>query len=86
MSLDGVVTMALLLVAAGLCLARLLRPGSTADRIVAVDTFLVIVVCGLAVHAATTGDGTYLDILVVAALLAFVGTIMLSSLLRKREG
>lgn len=79
------VALLLLLLAGALCVARVLRPGSLADRIVGVDTLLVVVVCGLAVHAAATRDGTYLNILVVASLLAFVGSAMLSGLLRRSD-
>jgi multicomponent Na+:H+ antiporter subunit F len=77
------VALAALLVATALCIIRLFRAGSTADRVVVVDTLLVLVVCGLAVDAAGRGDGTYLDLLVVAALLGFVGTAMLSTVLDK---
>ncbi len=86
MTVGPTIAVAALLIAAGLCVIRLLRPGSMADRIIAVDTLLVIIVCGLAVVAATNRDGTYLDLLVVASLLGFVGTAMLSGLLRKRRG
>lgn len=86
MSVGPTIAAAILLIAAALCVIRLLRPGSMADRIVAVDTLLVIIVCGLAVVAAANRDGTYLDLLVVASLLGFVGTAMLSGLLRRRRG
>ncbi|MEX1038699.1 MAG: monovalent cation/H+ antiporter complex subunit F [Acidimicrobiia bacterium] len=85
MSAGPVIALAVLLFAALLHVLRLLRPGSMADRIIAVDTLLVVITSGLAVLAAATRDGTYLDLLVVAALLGFVGTALLSGLLRKRE-
>lgn len=46
-----------LAVAALLCVARLIRPGSLAERIVAVDSLLVVIVSGVAVQSARTGDG-----------------------------
>jgi multicomponent Na+:H+ antiporter subunit F len=73
-----------LAVAAGLVLARLVRGPSLADRIVALDALLVVVVSGIAVQAARTGDGTYLDVPVVAALLAFVGTISVARFIERR--
>jgi multicomponent Na+:H+ antiporter subunit F len=79
------IALTILLVTGLLHILRLLRPGSMADRIIAVDTLLVVITSGLAVYAAATKDGTYLDVLVVASLLGFVGTAMLSGLLRKRE-
>ena len=62
-------------VAGLLCLLRLVRGPSLADRIVALDALLIVIVSGIAVDAARTGEGTYLDVLVVAALLGFVGTV-----------
>lgn len=67
-----------------LCLVRLLRGPSLADRIVALDALLVIIVSGIAVDAARTGDGTYLDVLVVAALLGFVGTVNVARFIESR--
>ena len=67
-----------------LCLVRLVRGPSLADRIVALDALLVIIVSGIAVDAARTGDGTYLDVLVVAALLGFVGTVNVARFIESR--
>jgi multicomponent Na+:H+ antiporter subunit F len=65
-------------------MARLLRPGSLADRIVALDAVLVVLVSGIAVQAARTGDGTYLDVLVVVALLGFLGTVTVARFIERR--
>ncbi len=64
-----------LAVATLVCLARLIAGPSVPDRIVALDTVLFLVGSGVAVHAARTGEGTYLNILVVVSLLGFVGTV-----------
>ena len=74
MALITTVALGLLAIAAGLSLARLVRKGSVADRIVALDTLLVILVSGIAVFSVQRGDDVYLDVLVVTALLGFVGT------------
>ena len=71
-------------VAALLCVLRLIRPGSLADRIVALDLLLVVVVSGIAILAARTGRGSYLDVLVVAALLGFVGTVTVGRFIERR--
>lgn len=84
MDVVSVVALAGLVAASALCLWRLVRPGSLADRVVALDTMLVMVVSGIAVFAARTGDGTYLDVLVVAALLAFVSTVMIARFVERR--
>lgn len=68
--------LAVLSVAGLVALARVLRPGSTLiDRIIGLDLLLVIVVGGVGVLAARTGDGTFFDLFVVAGLLGFVSTI-----------
>lgn len=84
MNLVTNVALAGLALAGALCLARLARGRSLADRIVALDTLLVVVVSGIAVGAARTGQGTYLDVLVVAALLGFVGTITVARFIERR--
>ncbi len=67
-----------------LSLARLLRGPSLADRVVALDALLVVVVSGIAVDAARTGEGTYLDVLVVTALLGFVGAVTVARFIERR--
>lgn len=74
----------MLMVAAALCVIRLVRGGSLPDRIVALDTLLVVVVLGLAVLAARTGEDTYLDAMVVAALLGFTGTSLVARFIERR--
>ena len=71
-------------VSAVLCMFRLVRGPSLADRIVALDALLIVIVSGIAVDAARTGDGTYLDVLVVAALLGFVGTVNVARFIEQR--
>ncbi len=71
-------------VSALLCLARLLRGPSLADRVVALDALLVVIVTGIAADAARTGHGTHLDVVVVAALLGFVGTVTVARFIERR--
>lgn len=73
-----------LALSAVLCTARLVRAGSLADRIVALDALLVVVVSGIGVQAARTGEGTYLDVLVVAALIGFLGTVTVARFIERR--
>ncbi len=74
-----------------LSLIRIARGPSLLDRVVATDTLLVIISAGLAVHAALTQDPTVVPVLVVVALLAFVGSVSVARyvggmLLRSRTG
>lgn len=84
MTISTTIALAALSVAALLCVLRLIRPGSLADRIVALDLLLVVVVSGIAILAARTGRGSYLDVLVVAALLGFVGTVTVGRFIERR--
>lgn len=74
----------LLLLAGALCLLRLLRAGSIADRVVALDSLLIIIVSGIAVDAAARRSGTFLDLLVVGALIAFAGTVTVARFVEQR--
>ena len=79
------ISFGLLGLAAVLCLLRLLRGPSLANRIVALDALLLVVVSGLAVQAAVTGEDTYLDAMVVAALLGFTGTGLIAKFIERRR-
>lgn len=84
MSVIDVLTFAMLAAAGLLCVVRMLRGRSFPDRAVALDTLLVVVVCGIAVTAALTGSGIYLDVLVVAALLGFTSTALVARFIERR--
>lgn len=78
------ISLGMLAVAATLCVIRMVRGGPLPDRIVALDALVVIIVLGLAVLAARTGRDTYLDAMVVAALLGFTGTSLVATYIEKR--
>ena len=61
-----------------LALVRLAMGPSLLDRVVATDTLLVIISAGLAVYAALEQDPTFVPVLVVVSLLAFVGTVSIA--------
>lgn len=82
-----VTTLALTLitVAGLLCLLRELAPGaSLPDRLVGLDSLLVIIAAGLAVWAARTDSGTYLDVMVVTALVGFAATVTVAVYVERR--
>ena len=58
----------LLSLGALLTLARLIQGPSLADRVVATDLLLTLLVMGIAVLSARTGQGTYLIVMVVVAM------------------
>jgi multicomponent Na+:H+ antiporter subunit F len=75
-----VVGLAFALLGGGALLAmiRVARGPSLLDRVVATDTLLVIISAGLAVYAALERDPTVVPVLVVVALLAFVGSVSIA--------
>jgi multicomponent Na+:H+ antiporter subunit F len=74
----------ILSVSGSLCLARVVRRGSLADRIVALDSLLFVLVAAVAVLVARTRLPGFLDVLVVAALLGFVGTVTVARFIERR--
>jgi multicomponent Na+:H+ antiporter subunit F len=70
-----VVTAALLGLAGTLVLVRLLRGPSLQDRLVAVDTLLVLIACGIALNAVHLGELTEVVLLVVLTLVGFLSTL-----------
>ncbi len=73
-----------LALAALLCVIRIIRGDSIADRVIALDTLLIVIVVGVAVAAAGTGSGTYLDVLLIVALVAFIGTTSVGRFIERR--
>jgi multicomponent Na+:H+ antiporter subunit F len=75
----------ILILAGALALARVVRPRtSVAERIVALDLVLLIVVLGIGVFSIGRDTGAYLDVLVVVSLLGFVGTITVARFIERR--
>lgn len=68
------VALALIAVGGAGFLFRLVRGPSLADRVVALDGLLTIIVTGILAWSAYRRDGTYLTVGVVVALVAFLGT------------
>ena len=73
-SISGV----LLFVAAVAATLRVVRGPSVADRMVALDTLLFIGVGGIGTYIVATGDTTYVPVLVVVVLTAFLSTIVVA--------
>lgn len=78
------VSLAILAAAGVLCLVRLIRGGLVADRIIAFDTMVLIIVTGIAVGSVRAG-GVFLDLLVVAALLGFVATGFVARFIERED-
>ena len=73
-----------LAVSAALCVGRIVRGDSVADRVLALDSLLIVIVVGVGVEAARSGSGVYLDVLLVVALVAFIGTTAVGRFIERR--
>jgi len=67
-----------LVIGAAAAIVRVTIGPSVADRMVALDTLVFIGVAGLGVYIVRTGDTTYVSVLVVAILVAFLGTVVVA--------
>jgi multicomponent Na+:H+ antiporter subunit F len=74
----------ILAVSGVLCVVRLARGPSLPDRVLALDSLLIVGVVGVAIESARTRSGIYLDVLVVVALVAFVGTTSVARFIERR--
>lgn len=80
-----VITMALLAVAMALNLYRLLRGPGLPDRILALDTLYVNTIALLVLAGMHQGSTIYFEAAVVIAMLGFVGTVVLSKYVIRRD-
>jgi len=84
MELNLLEQIAALLMAAALLLGmiRLLAGPAPADRVISADTMSVTVTAGLTAVAAYFGSALYLDVALVFAALAFIGTVAIAMVIR----
>lgn len=68
-----------------LCLFRLLRGPSMADRILALDTLYINSLAGLMVAGVRLEDPTFFDAAVVIGMLGFVGTVAFAKYLLRGD-
>ncbi|MDR7417854.1 MAG: monovalent cation/H+ antiporter complex subunit F [Armatimonadota bacterium] len=76
--------LAMLVVAAGLALARLIRGPHLGDRIVAGDTIALLLINIVAVLGIRANTRLYADVAAVVAILGFIGTVASARYLRGR--
>ena len=69
------IALAMLALAMLLCLFRLLRGPSMADRVLALDTLYINSLAGLMVAGVRLDDPTFFDAAIVISLLGFIGTV-----------
>lgn len=86
MMIVGAICLAALAGSAALCLLRVWRADSLADRAVALDTVTATIVAGVAVVVAVTGDGIYADLALILGLLGFLATVAIARFMTRRGG
>lgn len=74
----------ILLLAAVLCLYRINRGPTAADRIVAVDILGILIIGFCAIMTISTGRSWYMDIGIAWALQSFIGTLALAKYLERK--
>ena len=74
-----------LLLCCVLCLYRMAMGPSAPDRMVAIDVLGTVVVGVIAILAVMTGKAYLLDVVLVWALVSFVGTLALAKFIEGRE-
>lgn len=71
--------------ASAVAAVRLFRGPSLADRVIAADLQLTLLALAAGVAAARTGSSTYLRVMLVVAILGFLGTTMAAAYLEERR-
>ncbi|MRR06565.1 MAG: cation:proton antiporter [Deltaproteobacteria bacterium] len=62
---------------------RLMRGPSLPDRVVALDLMATLVIGIVAVYSIATGRSAYLDVAIILALIAFLGTVAFAYYLQR---
>lgn len=79
------ICLGILALAGVVALLRVMRPRvSLADRMIALDLILLIIVMAIAVSSVGVDDPVFLDVLVVVSLLGFVGTFTVARFIERR--
>jgi multicomponent Na+:H+ antiporter subunit F len=74
-----------LMISVLLVFVRFLKGPSIADRVIALDLLITIGIGIIAVYSIISNQPTFLDIAMILALIAFLGTVAFSYYLERRE-
>lgn len=64
---------------------RIVRGPSIVDRVVALDLLITIGIAIITTYSILVGDSTFLDIAMILALIAFLGTVAFAYYFEKKE-
>jgi len=65
---------------------RLMRGPSLPDRVVALDLMATLVIGIVSVYSVVTGQSAYLDVAIILALIAFLGTVAFAYYIQRGGG
>lgn len=77
--------LALVALAAGLALVRLVLGPSVPDRVMAADSLSVVAIAGLVWLASAFDSALYLDIALVYGALSFVGVVAIARVIEQKD-
>jgi multicomponent Na+:H+ antiporter subunit F len=74
-SVGALIALSMMSIAILLAVVRLIRGPSLPDRVVALDLISILVAGVIAIYAIETSQAVFLDVAIVLALIAFLGTV-----------
>lgn len=83
-STGALIALSMMSVAILLAVVRLIRGPSLPDRVVALDLISILVAGVTAIYAIATGQAVFLDVAIVLALIAFLGTVAFARYIEKQ--
>lgn len=84
MTAVATVSLVMLTAAGAITAAHAIRSTTLADRAIAVDMLVALVLNGLAVAVAWTRDGLVVTLVLIIGLLAFLGTVVVARYIERR--
>ena len=72
-------------VSAILVFVRLVRGPSIVDRVIALDLLITVGIAIITTYSILSDDSTFLDVAMILALIAFLGTVAFAYYLEKKE-
>ncbi|HUV11782.1 MAG TPA: monovalent cation/H+ antiporter complex subunit F [Acidimicrobiia bacterium] len=85
MTVISAIAIGMLVAAAALLLVRFAILQAIADRVVILDALLVLLVGGIVIGAAATGNGFLLDVAMAVALVAFTATVTVARFVERQS-
>ena len=64
---------------------RLVKGPSSSDRVIALDTIGVLLICVVGLYSIVIGTTFFLEIILLVAILSFIGTVAFSKFIEKGD-